>query len=178
MAVLDGINGKYVKLKCADQSDAEFTLGIRNNSELSRFIPRLSLGLEEQIDWINRIREAAFDVFFVIKRHDDQSIGTLSFYDFSQAGRCCEVGRFVSEGNSFENIESIVLILDVLFSKKEISGVVLNIHEDNKPVISLWERFGAEYKKNKRMNDWESVQYYLGKEAYFERLMRIKQLLY
>lgn len=177
MAVWEKISGKYIDLITAEADDAQFTLDIRNDPELTKYIPVISNTFENQVNWISRQREKPFDVFFVIKRHDGQSVGTLSFYDYIEKGNLCEIGRYISYGNAFENIEAIFLLLDKLFFVVGLSKTLLNIHEDNNSVISLWSRFGSVYNKKEDMGEWNSVQYFLHKEDYIENRGKIMKLL-
>lgn len=177
MAISDTLRGKYIDLVCAEESDAEFTLEIRNDPELTKYIPVLSGDIEGQKRWINNQREKEFDVFYVIKRKDETPIGTLSFYDYVEGSNSCEIGRYISHGNAFENIEAVLLMLDFLFSEHHVDWVLLNIHENNTPVISLWKRFGAQFVCDEQKDGWKSVQYHLKRIDYDNNREMIAKLL-
>lgn len=178
MAFCETLIGKYVDLVTANVGDAKFTLDIRNNPNLTRFIPIIQGTIENQKNWISKQIDKPFDVFFVIKKHNNQEcIGTLSFYDYEQENNSCEIGRYISHGNAFENIEAVLLLLDKLFITDGLSRIMLNIHEDNQPVISLWTRFGAVFNSKEDMGNWYSAQYFLYKEAYLEYRGTVAKLL-
>ena len=177
MATCETLTGKYINLVVADIYDAEFTLGIRNNHELAKYIPIIEGTVENQKKWISEQRKKSFDVFFVIKKHDGEPIGTLSYYDFNTEDNTCEIGRYISYGDAFENIEAVLLMLDMLFERIGLVKVIMNINESNGPVISLWSRFGAVFNKKERMNGWISAQYTLSKDAYLQRRGCIAKLL-
>ena len=177
MAVWETIRGKYIDLVTADSADAQFTLEIRNDPELTKYIPVINSTVENQKKWIARQREKDFDVFFVMKKHNGDPIGTLSFYDYVENERSCEIGRYISHGNAYENIEAVLLMLDRLFGDVCLSRIMLNIHEQNQPVISLWKRFGAKFNKREDMGGWFSAQYFLYKEDYLAQRDKIAKLL-
>lgn len=177
MAICETLKGKYIDLVVADIEDAEFTLGIRNNPELTKYIPIIEGTVENQKKWISTQRGKDFDVFFVIKKQDGESVGTLSYYDYNKEDNACEIGRFISYGNAFENIEAVLLMLDLLFERMGLTQVIMNTNESNGPVISLWSRFGAVFNKEEIMTGWTSAQYILSKDAYLLHRCSIAKLL-
>lgn len=46
MAITKPILGKWITLRCAEESDAEFTLAIRNDLKLTKFIPKVMVILK------------------------------------------------------------------------------------------------------------------------------------
>ena len=48
MAITKPILGKWITLRCAEESDAEFTLAIRNDLKLTKFIPKVNGDIESQ----------------------------------------------------------------------------------------------------------------------------------
>ena len=176
MAIVDKLHGKYIDLVCADIEDAEFTLNIRKDLRLTKYIPLIDNNIDKQEKWIISQRDNIFDVFFVIKRHDGSSIGTISYYDYDKGHNTCEVGRYISYGNSYENIEAAMLLIEDIFSRG-INNVILNNHENNSAVISLWKRFGAKYNCSVIMSGWTAAQYILNNENYYKNCEMIKRLL-
>ena len=64
MAITKPILGKWITLRCAEESDAEFTLAIRNDLKLTKFIPKVNGDIESQKYWIRKQREKYGDYFF------------------------------------------------------------------------------------------------------------------
>lgn len=177
MAVTEPLTGKWATLRCADESDARFTLDIRNDLKLNRFIPTVSSTIDNQILWIQKQRTRDFDCFYVIESADGQRRGTISFYDFDEKNSACELGRYISYGNAMENVDAAVLILDYIFDKLKLKTVVLNIDENNSKVIKFWQRFGAELSEVVPMEGWVSDRYLLTAEKYGGHRSRIAALL-
>lgn len=61
------MQGQFVYLKSATSDDAEFTLALRQNPALTKYLPKLDITLEQQKNWINIQREKAGDYFFVVR---------------------------------------------------------------------------------------------------------------
>lgn len=177
MAVTSPLIGKHVSLICANEDDAEFTLALRNDPDLTRYIPKVTNTLEQQRSWIKNQRDKNDDMFFVMQNSKGKKVGTLSFYNIDKGNRRCELGRYVSYGNALENVEAIVLLLDYLFSKNQIESIILNIDKENKKVISLWEKFGATHHSFRDMGNWTATQYHLNSTEYYKNRTKITQLL-
>lgn len=177
MAITESIAGKFINLRCVEEKDAEFTLEIRKNSELTQFIPKIEGDIESQKKWINKQRVKTGDYFFIIENKQHESVGTISCYDFDYANSICEGGRYISGGNSVENIEAMVLLYDFIFIEKNISKVIINVDENNKKVLSMHKKFGAKYQKTVSVNNWVSRQHFLLKPDYFERKDKILSIL-
>ena len=177
MAIIKPLVGKWVALRCAEETDAEFTLAIRNDQTLTEFIPRIDGSIEQQREWIRIQRQHDNDVFLLIDDSEGRPKGTVSYYNFCDGGRTCEIGRYISQGSALQNVETIILILDYIFSKTEISQVILNNDSRNHKIIRLWEKFGAEFFENISMNGWEAAQYRLSKKRYGQCRKKIITLL-
>ena len=96
--------GKFVFLRSADIDDAEFTLSLRKNPELTRYMPTLNLTVVQQRAWIESQRSKENDYFFVVRNLLNQPVGTVSLYNMQ--GKIAESGRLVLIGNALENAEN------------------------------------------------------------------------
>ena len=106
--VFDGeIIGRYVTLRSATVDDAQFTLAIRQDKRMTKYMPYLDITLEQQIAWIKKQRETEGDYFFVAWNKNNERFGTIGVYDIK--GDCAEVGRLAMLGTPFESIESSFL---------------------------------------------------------------------
>ncbi len=177
MAIMQAIVGQRVSLRCVEPEDAAFTLAIRNDPELTEFIPKVKGSIAEQTAWIERQRDKPGDYFFVIERMDGQPVGTLAFYDVNWEEKLCEVGRYISKGSALENVEAVVLLLDAVYAGGGMDGIVLNIDERNQKVVHFWKKFGAEFDTLAQMDGWISARYILCREKYTENREKIIALL-
>ena len=135
MAITKPIFGKWITLRCAEESDAEFTLAIRNDLKLTKFIPKVNGDIESQKYWIRKQREKYGDYFFIIENKSHNSVGTISCYDFDYENNICEGGRYISYGDSIENIEAMLLLYDFIFIEQKFSTIVMNVDENNRKVL-------------------------------------------
>lgn len=177
MAIMQTIVGQRVRLRCVEPADAAFTLAIRNDPDLTEFIPKVSGGIAEQTVWIERQRDRPGDYFFVIERPEGQLVGTLAFYDVNLEKKLCEVGRYISRGSALENVEAAVLLLDAVYGRDGMDAVILNIDERNQKVIHFWKKFGAEFDTLSPMDGWISARYILYRERYQGNREKITALL-
>ncbi len=140
--VYDGvIEGRYVDLRSATEEDAEFTLAIRNDPEFSKYLPRLSNTLEQQIAWISKQRKKPNDYFFVVWDKEGKRIGTISIYDID--GDQAEAGRLTMRGNAFQSIEAQLLSFHFAFNELGLKIITSYIYADNARAIRFNKQFGG-----------------------------------
>ena len=100
--VYEGIlEGRFVNLRPVTKEDAEFILGIRNNPEISKYLPSLNVTVDQQQSWIDKQRNDINSYYFIIEDKTKMRIGTISVYNIIE--NHAEVGRFCSFGNSIQN---------------------------------------------------------------------------
>jgi len=136
------IYGKLIDLRSVNQDDASFILNLRLNENLNKYINKISGSIEEQIAWINQQQSRNDDFYFIIQRKDGTPIGTISLYHIE--GRIGEFGRWVSVGNPFENLESVILLYDFGFYNLNLDTIYSEIVRENIRVINFNRKFGAE----------------------------------
>ena len=140
--VYDGkIEGKFVYLKSADLEDAEFTLSLRQNPMLTKYLPKLDISLEQQRAWILAQREKAGDYFFVAKTIDDTPIGTVSVYGIE--GDTSDSGRLALIGDPFQNTEASLLLFRFAFDVLGLKQVTGYIVDGNKRADRFNKQFGC-----------------------------------
>ena len=139
--VEDEIIGKLVKLRTADDSDAEFTLNIRKADENTKYMPKVNVTLEQQHAWIKAQRAASDSIFFVVERINGEKIGTFSLYNIEKEK--AESGRMIIRGDQIETVETILLFHDFAFFQENLPCVYSEIDENNKPAIGIARSVGA-----------------------------------
>lgn len=177
MAVTEPLIGKFVNLRCVEVSDAKFTLEIRNDPELTKYIPKVNGTATTQEAWIAKQRLSNDDYFFIIENKYGEPIGTIGCYDINFKDSTCETGRFISRGEVYENIEASLMMFDLVFDKLQITYIVSNVDERNKKVVSLNRKFGAVYNNVVEMNGWNSLSGFINKKNYVSKREKISKLL-
>lgn len=139
--VVETIEGKLIRLRTADDEDAEFTLNARNIESNTRYMPKVSVTLEQQHGWIRAQRDVKDSVFFVVERKNGERIGTFSLYNITK--NKAESGRMIIRGNQIETVETILLFHDFAFFQENLPCVYSEIDENNKPAIGIARSVGA-----------------------------------
>lgn len=177
MSITEPLVGKFVNLRCVDISDAKFTLEIRNNPELTDFIPKVVGNIETQEQWISKQRLKKGDYFFIIEDKKGFSLGTIGCYDFDDEDLSCETGRYISIGDAIYNIEAVVLLYDFVFYNQNLNYINVSVDENNGKVINLNKKFGAEFFEKMDMGNWSALKGIVTKKKYLEKRREIIRLL-
>lgn len=143
MATTDPLVGKTVVMKCVDTDDAQFILDLRNDPELSRYLPRLDISVEQQVEWIREQRERAGDYYFVIWDNSGTRIGTLSIYGIE--GGHGENGRLACTGNALQVMEAEYLVNEFTFETLGLDFFVSNVGMENEAPRRMVEYFGGKF---------------------------------
>lgn len=170
------LEGKYVNLRSVTENDAEFILKIRNDPKISKYLPPLTVSLEQQQKWISKQRADKDSFYFLLETPEGESLGTLSIYDIERD--IAETGRFCSYGNPFANIEACVLMYDFIFNKLKLKSIHIWVFEDNKPVIQMNHGLGFEWIERKSTND--NRNYRVGimtEDSYMKKRIKLLELL-
>ena len=169
MAITEPLIGKYVNLRCVEVSDAKFTLEIRNDPALTKYIPKVNGTITTQEAWIAKQRLSNDDYFFIIENKYGEPIGTIGCYDINFKDSTCETGRYVSIGDAVSNIEALVLLHDFVFINKTLKYTNINVDENNRKIIRLNQKIGAEFYEKVDMKGWLSLKGIITKNNYFSK---------
>jgi RimJ/RimL family protein N-acetyltransferase len=173
----DKIVGKYVYLKSAEINDAQFTLDLRQNSELTKYLPRLNISLEQQKDWIRSQREKVGDYFFVAWTNADKPIGTVSIYNIE--GETSESGRLALIGDPIQNTEASYLLFKFAFDILGLKKVTGYIMDGNKRADRFNKLFGCSTGEVEQDDKGNLIRRTLVTETSFQsKIDSLKKILY
>ena len=175
--ITDPIVGKYVILKIAELSDAEFTLRLRNDPKLTKYIPKIQNTVEQQRAWIQSSRERNDEYFFVVWTVDGERIGTISVFNIH--GTVAEGGRLVLIGTGAENFEASMLLSDFCFDVLGLSKITGFILPENKRSIRFNKKLGnviCPPEKNDKLG--MICKTYITRELYIEAKKELRKLVY
>lgn len=141
MAVTKPLVGKTVTLRCAETQDAQFIIDLRNDSELSKYLPKLEVTIDEQKRWIERQRALEGDYYFVIWNNDGERIGTLSIYDIDNDHG--ENGRMANIGSAIEILEAEYLVHMFTFDVLNLQYFTSEVAIDNSSALKMVDYFGG-----------------------------------
>lgn len=137
-----GIVGKYIQLRSVLPKDAQFVIDLRNDKSKNMFLHETSTDVQKQIDWIRSQNDRIGDYYFVIE-NDKGAIGLVSLYGIDEEKRSAEFGRWISNGNALENVETVIQLLDFGFNQLSLCRIYMLTMVDNKRVCNFWKSFGA-----------------------------------
>ena len=139
--VTEDIIGKYVTLRSAAEEDAAFALAIRQDPNMTKFLPRLEISLEQEIDWIRRQRKMQGDYFFIVRNKKEERVGVLGLYDFRNdtAG----IGRVAMKGGFRANREAFLLTMRFAFKNLGLKKLDDWVYAENERAIKFFQFFGA-----------------------------------
>ncbi len=138
----DGVlEGRFVELRSAVGSDAEFTLKVRQDPEFIRFLPKIENTLDQQKAWIKNQQTQEGDYFFVVWNKKKERIGTIGLFDIKD--HTCEAGRLAVRGNAFESIEAQLLSFQFAFKGLHMELVNNYIYIDNERALRFSKQFGG-----------------------------------
>lgn len=172
--VCEGIlEGRFVNLRSVTEEDAEFILEIRNDPEISKFLPSLNVTVNQQQGWINHQRKDSDSYYFMIEDKMNVSIGTISVYNIEE--NRAEMGRFCSFGNPIQNSEAALILDDFIFYKLGVDYLNIWVYKENETVLSFNKGFGCEWKGESK--DEKGIPYIYGtltKEGFEIKSQRIR----
>jgi len=164
--VLEGeLRGKYVSLRSVAAADAADTARLRGDEELTRHIHRVDTTLEGQKKYIEWQRQQPGDYYFSIRGAEEgQFLGTIALYHFD--GSMAELGRWISRGNAFQNLEAVILVHDFAFEHLGLEAVCTCTNVTNERVIGFWRRFGSDRLYIEEQADFTASKNIVTRETY------------
>lgn len=174
MVYYKAIEGKFVHLRAVQLEDAEFILKIRNDKEISKYLPPLDITIEQQKSWISKQRNDSDSYYFIFTNNKGESLGTISVYNIDNEH--AEVGRFCSFGDSVQNMEAALLCDDFIFYTLGLSYLEIWVYKENKPIISLNQGFGCKWYGENVGDSWELFLFgKMTKEDYEKKTLKIRK---
>ena len=137
------IKGKYIDISSVTESDAEFIIALRSDEDKTKFLHKIDTNLSKQKEWIKEQIARDNDFYFVYSNKSGERRGLASIYNIDENNKSAEFGRWISIGNVFENLESVILIFDFAFENFDIDTICLNMVKGNDYVTNFWKTFGA-----------------------------------
>lgn len=176
--ITEDIIGRYVTLSSATEEDAEFALKIRQDPEMTKYLPRLNISVEQEIVWIKNQREQEGDYFFIIRNKKDERIGVLGLYDFCD--KTAGIGRIAIKGGFFANREAFLLTMRFAFKNLGLKKLADWVYAENIRAIKFFTFFGAHMNEPKLdiVRNIISRKFYYLAEEFEEMEERVTKVIY
>jgi RimJ/RimL family protein N-acetyltransferase len=145
MELWTDVAGKHLRLRTANEDDAEFILSLRLDPELSRFINETDPSIEKQRAWIRQRREAPDDYHMIIQTHDRRRLGTIAVYNIDAVDNTFEWGRWIIHRAApfYTALESALLCYQLAFVDLRLATAIFGTNKQNTRVISFNLKLGA-----------------------------------
>ena len=163
MAVLKKVfEGDLVRIRSVTLDDAEFTLKIRQNKELTKYIPYLDITLEQQKAWIEKQIKTDGDYFFIVEYKDTGApFATKGLVEYNKEKKYVEGVRNISlEKNPAYDIDASQVMINII---KDLGFVRVYSHiiDGNTKVIKMHELQGFKYDGREENDRWSGNRYYI-----------------
>ena len=139
------IKGQFVYLKKISLNDDRFIYYLRNKKNISYYLHSPPKSINDQKKWIlNNINNIKTLDFIICRNKDKKKIGTIAFDKINKFN--AEWGRWISQGNIFENIESVIILLNYGFNSLKLKNIYSLTNKDNVKVVNFHKNTPAQYK--------------------------------
>ena len=166
--------GKTILLKDINIKDSKFITNIRKKKDISRYLNNPPKDLSHQLRWTKEnIRDEKTRDFIILNKKKIK-IGTIALNEIDFKKRSAEWGRWICAGNSYQSIESFLLLAKYSFYKLNLKNIYSLTNINNNKVINFHIRAGGKYKgiiKNKylmRGKKIHAAKYTYNKESYLK----------
>jgi RimJ/RimL family protein N-acetyltransferase len=137
------LEGEAYRLRPIVDEDADFIVSLRGQDVRARFLNRISLSVESQLEWLSSYYERENDYYFVVeKKRDNSPEGLISLYDVDVRVGRAEWGRWIVAPASMAALESVMLLLDFAFTRLSLAEVYSNTIAGNAAVNSFHDGCG------------------------------------
>ena len=136
------IIGKFIYLKKINVTDASFIFKLRNKKDISEFLHKPPRSVTAQKKWImiNIKNNKTLD-FIIYRKKNHKKIGTIAFDKIKKLN--AEWGRWICQGNIFENIESVIVLLNFGFKKLKFKNIYSLTNKENTKVVNFHKKSSA-----------------------------------
>ena len=139
------ISGNFIYLKKIKISDALFTYNLRQIKSNSLYLHNPPININDQKKWItNNIKNKTSLDFIIYNISNNRKIGTIAFTNITK--KHAEWGRWICNGNTIQNIESALTLLNYGFKKLKLKKIYSLTNVNNKKVVNFHSKSFAKYK--------------------------------
>lgn len=135
------ISGQSVQIRTANIDDAEFSLKLRQNKEIAKYMPSFEGNIDTQKAWIEKQRASDDCYFFIVESIQGERIGVYSLYNIKD--NTAESGRTILIGNPIQNMEANIMLFEFAFVHLHLKKVSMYIYSKNIAAIGVSLRMGS-----------------------------------
>lgn len=143
---LKTLEGRTIRLRLVDISDAGFILKLRQDDRYNRFLSQVRDDIDAQVSWIkNYKREEAkgLQYYFIIERLDGTPCGTVRVYDLKESSFSWGSWILNEDKTRYAALESAFLIYKFGFDSLNYERSHFEVMKGNDGVVSFHKKMGA-----------------------------------
>lgn len=137
------IEGRYVRIRSISESDAQFSVRIRQDKEKTKYLHKVDNDVTKQCEWIKKQRHAQGDYFFIAEKLDGERVGTVGVYDIKE--NVGHLGRLLMVGNPFQTFEATMLAMQFAYEILGLERLYGDVHVDNTASLHISEALGFHF---------------------------------
>lgn len=125
------------KIRLVEEEDADFIVGLRNNSKLNRHLSSTSARVEDQVKWIKdyKLKEKKKEEFYFIVFENGLRRGLYRIYKINCVSFIIGSWLFDSCENKVLPILTDLLMADIGYYELNKPILLLDVRKDNRKVI-------------------------------------------
>ena len=143
------INGNFVYLKSISIKDSFFIYNLRKKKKISLHLHKPPKSINHQKNWIiKNIRNKESLDFIILNKKTKKKIGTIGLDKIKKLS--AEWGRWICTGQTHENIEAILILLNYGFYKLKLKEIYSLTNINNHKVVNFHKNTNSIYKGIKK----------------------------
>lgn len=137
------IQGRTLIFRDVRQEDAAFILGLRTDSQKSRYLSTTDADIEKQKSWLNYYAEQTDQAYFIIESLQGEPLGTVRLYDAQEQSFCWGSWILKEGAPQTAAIESALMVYAYAIDYLNFQAAHFDVSSGNESVWGFHERFGA-----------------------------------
>lgn len=140
------LQGKSIRLRLIEVTDAEFVLSLRLDERYNQFLSSVDPSVAAQKAWIESYKEnerAGRQFYFIIENNDGVPCGTVRIYDLLADSFCWGSWILNADKTRYAALESALLVYEFGFRHLGFHRSHFDVRKGNEHVISFHEKMGA-----------------------------------
>lgn len=147
--LMPDIRDEYISLRLLEIADLSLTMQWRNQEDVRKwFMNTNEISAEQHYSWFERYKELDTDFIFIIlaTRFCSYPVGQISIYNVNWETGYAEYGRLMigpawCRGRGYAR-RATYLLLNYGFTQMNLKEIHLEVKEDNKSAIAVYETTG------------------------------------
>lgn len=143
MRLSEQLRGRAFGLRSPQDGDAAFTVQLRSDPGMTRFLHRIPEDVHSQQQWEAQAIARRDDLPLIVYRTTTGApVGTAGIYHIDRSHRSAEWGRWVIASGSLAAVESVLLVIHLAFEHLSLETLSARTLKGNAGALSFHDRLG------------------------------------